>query len=93
MEASVWFLEQSHTQDKVREGFLVRRLDHFLSTSFAPEAFCCIGALAIANALDKVDRDLLGWWLAERQLEAGGLNGRPEKGSGDQLAKWLDFWN
>lgn len=27
----------------------------------------------------RVDADLLGWWLAERQLESGGFNGRPEK--------------
>lgn len=26
-----------------------------------------------------MDADLLGWWLAERQLPCGGLNGRPEK--------------
>ena len=26
-----------------------------------------------------VDADLLGWWLCERQLPSGGLNGRPEK--------------
>jgi geranylgeranyl transferase type-2 subunit beta len=25
------------------------------------------------------DADLLGWWLCERQLPCGGLNGRPEK--------------
>jgi hypothetical protein len=42
-------------------------------------AFCCVGALAIANALDLIDRDQLGWWLAERQVKDGGLNGRPEK--------------
>ena len=29
--------------------------------------------------LDIVDADLLGYWLAERQLNSGGLNGRPEK--------------
>ena len=29
--------------------------------------------------LDIVDADLLGYWLAERQLKSGGLNGRPEK--------------
>ncbi len=29
--------------------------------------------------LDRLDRDLTGWWLAERQLPCGGLNGRPEK--------------
>ncbi|KAG8223802.1 hypothetical protein J437_LFUL001399 [Ladona fulva] len=29
--------------------------------------------------LDVVNADLLGWWLCERQLPSGGLNGRPEK--------------
>lgn len=29
--------------------------------------------------MDFVDADTLGWWLAERQLPSGGLNGRPEK--------------
>ena len=38
-----------------------------------------MAALAIAGALDRVDGDRLGWWLAERQLPCGGLNGRPEK--------------
>ena len=28
---------------------------------------------------DRVDHQLLGWWLCERQLPCGGLNGRPEK--------------
>lgn len=41
--------------------------------------FTCVGALAILDRLDLVDRDTLGWWLAERQLPGGGLNGRPEK--------------
>ena len=31
------------------------------------------------NRLDSINIDLLGWWLAERQLPCGGLNGRPEK--------------
>ena len=31
------------------------------------------------DALEHVDADLLGWWLCERQLPNGGLNGRPEK--------------
>lgn len=26
-----------------------------------------------------MNSDLLGWWLCERQLPSGGLNGRPEK--------------
>ena len=47
--------------------------------SHAGQVFCCVGALLIAGAIDRVDRDLLGWWLAERQLPNGGLNGRPEK--------------
>lgn len=32
-----------------------------------------------AGHLHLVDADRLGWWLCERQLPSGGLNGRPEK--------------
>merc|ERR1711865_405509 len=45
----------------------------------AGQIFTCVGALAVVDALDVVDTDLLGWWLAERQTPTGGLNGRPEK--------------
>ncbi|KAI8846788.1 terpenoid cyclases/protein prenyltransferase alpha-alpha toroid [Chytridium lagenaria] len=45
--------------------------------SHAAYVFCCVGALAFADALHLVDADKLGWWLAERQLDSGGLNGRP----------------
>jgi geranylgeranyl transferase type-2 subunit beta len=38
-----------------------------------------VGFLAILKRLDLINVDLLGWWLAERQLQEGGLNGRPEK--------------
>ena len=38
-----------------------------------------MGALSIAGALHIVDENLLCWWLAERQCDSGGLNGRPEK--------------
>jgi hypothetical protein len=38
-----------------------------------------VGALAILGRLDVVDKDTLCWWLCERQLPNGGLNGRPEK--------------
>ena len=31
------------------------------------------------NRLDLINVELLGWWLSERQLPTGGLNGRPEK--------------
>jgi geranylgeranyl transferase type-2 subunit beta len=48
--------------------------------SHAGQVFCCVGALAIAKALDSIQRkDLLVWWLVERQCDSGGLNGRPEK--------------
>ncbi|KAI8622056.1 terpenoid cyclases/protein prenyltransferase alpha-alpha toroid [Chytriomyces sp. MP71] len=47
--------------------------------SHSGQIFCCVGALAILNRLDLVETDKLGWWLAERQLKNGGLNGRPEK--------------
>ena len=40
------------------------------------QVYCCVGALAVANALHHVDADQLGWWLCERQLPSGGLNGR-----------------
>lgn len=39
----------------------------------------CVGALAILDRLDVVDLDSCSWWLCERQLPNGGLNGRPEK--------------
>jgi len=39
----------------------------------------CVAALGILDRLDVVDVDTLGWWLSERQLPNGGLNGRPEK--------------
>ncbi|XP_062118417.1 geranylgeranyl transferase type-2 subunit beta 1-like [Humulus lupulus] len=30
------------------------------------------------RSLHHIDKDLLGWWLCERQVKSGGLNGRPE---------------
>ena len=41
--------------------------------------FVCVAALAILDRLEVVDLDTLAWWLSERQLPSGGLNGRPEK--------------
>ncbi|XP_015789070.1 geranylgeranyl transferase type-2 subunit beta [Tetranychus urticae] len=49
------------------------------SESHAGLVYCALGALALTGFLDKIDADLLGWWLCERQLPSGGLNGRPEK--------------
>lgn len=49
----------------------------------AGQVFTCVGALAILGALETAlsdaDRDLLAWWLCERQTADGGLNGRPQK--------------
>ncbi|KAL7203080.1 hypothetical protein ACSBR2_016401 [Camellia fascicularis] len=47
--------------------------------SHAGQIFCCVGALAITGSLHHIDKNLLGWWLCERQVKSGGLNGRPEK--------------
>ncbi|KAG5652548.1 hypothetical protein H0H81_004609 [Sphagnurus paluster] len=47
--------------------------------SHAGQVFVCVAALAILDRLDEVDVQTLGWWLCERQLPNGGLNGRPEK--------------
>jgi geranylgeranyl transferase type-2 subunit beta len=41
--------------------------------------FVCVAALAILDRLDEIDQPTLCWWLSERQLPNGGLNGRPEK--------------
>ena len=56
----------------------VCRLDAGILTVFGP-VFVCVAALAILDRLDAIDVDTLAWWLAERQLPNGGLNGRPEK--------------
>jgi hypothetical protein len=47
--------------------------------SHSGQIFACCAALAIAGRVDTVDKDKLGMWLSERQVEGGGLNGRPEK--------------
>ena len=69
--------------------------------SHAGQVFCCVGALAIAGggALERVlgggdgggesGADVLGWWLCERQVDSGGLNGRPEKQSDVCYSWWI----
>ena len=59
--------------------------------SHAGQVFCCIGALAIARSLHLLGdgADLLGWWLAERQCDSGGLNGRPEKQADVCYSWWI----
>lgn len=57
--------------------------------SHAGQIFTCVGALAIAGRLDLVNKDRLGGWLSERQLENGGLNGRPEKLEDSCYSWWV----
>lgn len=57
--------------------------------SHAGQVFTCVGALAIAGALDACQRDLLSWWLCERQTPGGGLNGRPQKEADVCYSWWV----
>jgi len=57
--------------------------------SHAGQVFTCVGALSIAHRLDLCDTELLGWWLSERQCDAGGLNGRPEKQADVCYSWWI----
>jgi len=58
--------------------------------SHAGQVFCCVGALSIAKSLNVIRHpDLLGWWLAERQCDSGGLNGRPEKQADVCYSWWI----
>ena len=57
--------------------------------SHAGQVFTCVGALAIAGELDSIDKDRLGGWLSERQLDNGGLNGRPEKLEDSCYSWWV----
>ena len=38
------------------------------SESHAGQVFCCVGMLKILDKIEKIDSELLGWWLAERQV-------------------------
>lgn len=68
---------ESHAGQGVSWTCCVQRVEPKL-ISFT-SVFVCCAALAIMDKLDEVDEDSLAWWLAERQLPNGGLNGRPEK--------------
>lgn len=72
--------------------------------SHAGQVFTCIGALSIAHSLHLLNEgdtsdagcnynnggaDLLSWWLAERQCDSGGLNGRPEKQADVCYSWWI----
>lgn len=61
-----------------RSGSIVRGCNsHLYIVSF--QIYCCTGFLSLTGQMHQVNADLLGWWLCERQLQSGGLNGRPEK--------------
>lgn len=49
------------------------------SESHSGQIYCCLGTLSILHKLHLADSEALGWWLCERQLPSGGLNGRPDK--------------
>lgn len=53
------------------------------------QIFTCVAALTIAGRIDLVNRDKLGRWLSERQVEGGGLNGRPEKDEDVCYSWWV----
>jgi geranylgeranyl transferase type-2 subunit beta len=59
--------------------------------SHAGQIFCCIGALSIAKSLHLLGdgANLLGWFLSERQVDSGGLNGRPEKQADVCYSWWI----
>lgn len=77
-------LDQCNVQSGVQFILQCRNFDGAFgcvpgSESHAGQVFCCVGALSIANKLGLIEVDQLAWWLCERQLPSGGLNGRPEK--------------
>ena len=57
--------------------------------SHAGQIFCCVGALCVCGRLESLQRDVLAWWLAERQCDSGGLNGRPEKQADVCYSWWI----
>lgn len=66
--------------------YVLRCQNHDGGFGMAPDAeshsgqiLTCVGALAIAGELGRLDAEVLADWLCERQLPNGGLNGRPEK--------------
>ena len=50
------------------------------------EISCCDG---YSNNVNNGGADLLAWWLAERQCDSGGLNGRPEKQADVCYSWWI----
>lgn len=79
-------LTAGSAQPKVAKVMVVRvslcdfsLLRRMLRPVCCTSVFVCVAALAILDRLDLVDTPTLAWWISERQLPNGGLNGRPEK--------------
>ncbi len=95
--ASLSILNQLHDIDVDKASEFVATCKNFDggfgcvpgAESHAGQVFTCVGALSIAGRLDLVDDALLGWWLAERQCDSGGLNGRPEKQADVCYSWWI----
>lgn len=49
--------------------------------SHSAQIFTCVGTLSILGRMELLEpvKDRICFWLAERQVRLGGLNGRPEK--------------
>ena len=56
-----------------------RNFDGGASLLLHYDALSIAHSLHLLNVNDVGGADLLAWWLAERQCDSGGLNGRPEK--------------
>ncbi|KAL6135301.1 hypothetical protein ACLB2K_067529 [Fragaria x ananassa] len=68
-----------HRLDKIN---VEKAVDYILGCKNHDGGFGCTPggeSHAGQSSLHRIDKDLLGWWLCERQVKAGGLNGRPEK--------------
>eukprot|EP01018_Ginkgo_biloba_P011709 Gb_03754 [translate_table: standard] len=82
---AVCCLSMLHRLDKIDVGKAIsyiascKNFDGGFGCTPGAESHAGQSALAILGALNHVDKDLLGWWLCERQVKSGGLNGRPEK--------------
>ena len=78
---------ERYNQDKCHHFFRFANAQNFDggfgsvpgAESHSGQIFCCVGALSITSSLHLLELEKLSWWLAERQLPTGGLNGRPEK--------------
>ncbi|EPZ36630.1 Geranylgeranyl transferase type-2 subunit beta domain-containing protein [Rozella allomycis CSF55] len=72
-------LESIDTDKAVEFILKCQNFDHSFGAIPGSESHAAQGSLKILKKLHLVNVDELAWWLSERQLKCGGLNGRPEK--------------